>query len=156
MSYWCSNAMIWASVLIKQDSGVSLILFDDKNTESCQGLDIISLVLTQNAEFVDLAGVLGWDPNELWRWRCSAHTVWLKPPELRCSNNSNPSIFSRPWIKEKYFLAKWSRTQSLVNSWENINKTSAPTHPKTNHISANTLPIYWHMEAFSAQVTLGN
>lgn len=144
----CLKVKSWASILVNRHTGISLILFDNTNTEGCQGLELISLILSQHAEFVGLAGVLGPDSNELWTLRCSAHTLRLKPPELRCSNNSNPCGFSRLWIKQKCFLAKWSLAQSLVNSWANINKTRAAAHLQTftrlqtNHISGDTSLIY--------------
>ncbi len=44
-----------ASILVNQHTGISLIQFDNTNTEDCLGLELISLILSQQAEFVGLA-----------------------------------------------------------------------------------------------------
>lgn len=77
----------------------------------------------------------------------------FKPPELRRTNNSNHYsfilifFFFLEGIKEKHFLAKWSLTQSLINSGENINKTFAAAHLETFQL------IYsWFIDTWSCSL----
>lgn len=142
--------------MVNQHTGISLILFDNTNREHCQGLELISFVLSQHAEFVGLAGALGWDSNELWTLRCSAHALRLKPPELRCSNNSNPCGFLRLWIKQKYFLAnEATHRASLTPEQISIKLVQIFIPLQTNYISGSTSLIYWHMEPFLCTGHLG-
>lgn len=58
VDYWtcrCLKVKSGAGVLVNRHTGISLILLDNTNTGDCQGLALISLVLSQHAEFVGLA-----------------------------------------------------------------------------------------------------
>lgn len=52
---WCLKVKSGAVVLVNRHTGISLILLDNTNTGGCRGLALISLVLSQHAEFVGLA-----------------------------------------------------------------------------------------------------